>query len=87
MLHGQISNATVGTIQEANKALRFFKNNADVGIKFQKLGSNLDELGFTCMADAAWGTRADGSSQGGYLIFLVSRNMLDGHEGPDILLD
>ena len=87
MLHGQISNATVGTTQEANKALRFFKNNADVGIKFQRLGESLDDLGFICMTDAAWGTRADGSSQGGYLIFMVNQSMLSGQEGPYVLLD
>ena len=86
MLHGQISNPTVATLQEANKALRFFKNNADVGIHFRKLGE-LSDLAFVCMTDAAWGTRDDGSSQGGYLVFLVNKDMLEGKEGPYILLD
>jgi hypothetical protein len=86
MLHGQISNPTVAALQEANKALRLFKNNADVGIHFRKLGE-LNDLAFVCVTDPAWCTRDDGPSQGGYLGFLVKKDMLEGKEGPYILLD
>ena len=41
-LAGMVSKATIGTLQEANKCLRFAKQYCDVGLKFDHLGSCKD---------------------------------------------
>ena len=41
-LAGMVSKATVGTLQEANKCLRFAKQYSDVGLKFEQLSSRAD---------------------------------------------
>ncbi|CAK0816650.1 unnamed protein product [Prorocentrum cordatum] len=62
-------NATVQDLLNANKDLRFLKANADVGLYFgfDKAWSELRVGGYS---DASWASRLDGSSQGGYTIFV-----------------
>eukprot|EP00975_Prorocentrum_lima_P062635 12886703-Prorocentrum_lima.AAC.1 len=44
----------------------------------EKYGAyGMDDVGFVAMSDAAWAVRADGTSQGGFLILLVPRRALD----------
>lgn len=67
LLCGEVTKATVGTLRAANKALRFAKENGDVGLKFFNMGKPKD-LAMVAISDAAWGVRADGQSHGGYLV-------------------
>ena len=71
MLQGKVRCATVGDLKEANKLLRFAKAAKDISLKFPKLDTTKGQLGFLALSDAAWATRVDGSSQGGYLVLLV----------------
>ena len=87
LLMGEMAKGTVQTALNANKALRFFKSNSDVGIDFVPVISDLDDAAFITMTDAAWGVRADGSSQSGYLIFLAHKSVLHDQVGRYVLLD
>eukprot|EP00959_Pyramimonas_sp_CCMP1952_P205799 4303501-Pyramimonas_sp.AAC.1 len=61
--------ATVQDLLDANKDLRVLKANADVGLYFgfDKAWSELRVGGYF---GASWASRLDGSSQGGYAIFV-----------------
>ena len=73
--------------QAANKALRFAKENDDVGLHYQWIG-DLDDLVVIGYSDASFACREDLSSQGGYLITLVHRDMVQkGIPGPYHVLD
>lgn len=87
ILMGQVGKATVNTLQETNKLLRFAKSNSDVGIDLIKAADSLDSVAFVVMTDAAWGVRSDGGSQLGYLIFLTSKTVLDGAKVNYSLID
>jgi hypothetical protein len=91
MLQGEFGTATRRTLLEANKALRFFKTNSDVGLLFRKFDDgythDLTDVGFVATTDAAWATRPDGTSQGGYLIMLVPKECFDGKPTPFMCLD
>ena len=67
LLAGQASKATVATLQAANKALRFAKENSDVGLHYQWLGP-VDDLVIVGYSDASFACSEDLGSQGGYLI-------------------
>ena len=86
LLSGETTRATVGTLRSANKALRFAKENSDAGLKFFNLGTPKD-LAMVAMSDAAWGVRADGQSQGGYLVVLTHQKAIQGEECPYVVLD
>ena len=85
-LAGMVSKATVGTLQEANKCLRFAKQYSDVGLKFEGLGSCTD-LTFVAYSDAAFASRADLTSQGGHLIMMTNHGVTQGQEGQYHLID
>lgn len=88
MLCGRVRDATEEEINETNKALRFFKTNADVGLTFPAdLCTDIKDTMLVTMTEAAWGTRKDNSSQGGYLIFLCSSKVMQGQVGSYALLD
>ena len=53
MLSGEVTKATVKTLEAANKALRFAKSNADVGLDHRKIG-NKDEITFVAYSDASF---------------------------------
>ena len=80
ILCGNVSGASQSVSDAANKALRFSKSNADVGLVFQRLGP-LQELCLLAISDAAWGVRTDHLSQGGFFILLAHRKVLEGE--PD----
>ena len=86
MLAGKVKEATTDTLKEANKILRFAKHNADVHLQFRCLGGP-QELTFIVYSDAAFATRQDYSSQGGYLLLLVHRDGTHGSEGNYNLVD
>ena len=85
-LAGQVSKATVATLREANKTLRYAKSNSDVCLHFTNIGS-LEDLTFLTYCDAAFASRPDNTSQGGYLVMLVHHSVTTGQEGPYNLVD
>ena len=85
-LAGQVSKATVATLREANKVLRYAKSNADVCLHFTNIGSPPD-LTFITYCDAAFASRPDNTSQGGYLVMLVHHSITTGQEGSYNLVD
>ena len=91
MLQGEFGIATRRTLLDANRALRFFKNNSQVSLSYRPLTNgdrhDLTDVGFVAATDAAWATRRDGSSQGGYLVMLVSKECFDGQTSPFMVLD
>jgi hypothetical protein len=60
LLCGETSKATIGTLRQANKTLKFAKENSDVSLTFPKLCKPEDAV-MIAMFDASWGVR---SSQG-----------------------
>ena len=85
-LAGQISKATTSTLDQANKALRYAKENSDVGLEFRHLGSR-EEVTFIAYSDASFASRADLTSQGGYLVAMVHKSVTEGQEGYYNILD
>ena len=85
ILSGSISRGLVKTALEANKLLRFAKENSDVGLTFAPL--RLSELCVVTAFDASFGCRPDGTSQGGYLIMLAPRRILETEEDFYHILD
>ena len=69
-----------------DNTLRFYKQNSDVGLRMKKIGQ-VDDIVFVAMTDAAWGVRADGSSQGGYVILACHKKILDGYESDFSVID
>jgi hypothetical protein len=89
LLQGQIPNATIETIQQANRCLKFAKEFSDIGLHYIKDPNyKNDELPvFIVFSDAALATREDLSSQGGYLILAAHPRVLDGEEVPIQVVD
>eukprot|EP00438_Fugacium_kawagutii_P008129 Skav234370 [mRNA] locus=scaffold2071:53675:57820:- [translate_table: standard] len=85
-LAGQTATATTDTLREANKTLRYAKANSDVCLHFQHIG-NKDDLTMIAYCDAAFASRKDNTSQGGYLIMLTHHDVTTGTVGPYILID
>ena len=75
-LAGDINNATIATLLEANKMLRFAKANSDVGLEYSPLGT-LDELTMVTFSDAAFASRQNHASQGGFLVTMVNKSALE----------
>ena len=87
MLSGQITKATVNTITECNKLLKFAKEHKDVSLYYNYLG-HPSELQLLCFFDAGFTARANGSSQGGYILMLVNRQLFtSGEDGEYHILD
>ena len=70
------SNAKVVNIAEANKILRFAKETADTPLVIRAHGEG-GQIRFGCYTDASWATRPDGSSQGGWLVFIASEDEMN----------
>ncbi|CAK0791252.1 unnamed protein product [Prorocentrum cordatum] len=68
--------ATVQDLLDANKDLRLLKANADVGLYFG-FDRPWSELRVGGYSDASWASRPDGSSQGGYQIFVGPEDELN----------
>lgn len=79
ILQGEIGKATINTMMEANKLLKFAKNNSDVGLTYIKnKNPNPDTNVFIVYSDAALAVRSDLSSQGGYIIATADPRVLQG---------
>ena len=86
MLASNISAGLVQSLQEANKLLKFAKNNSDVKLCYEPLGA-VDSLRLVCQFDAAFGIRRDYSSQGGWITMLINQKAFDGQECPYHVID
>ena len=86
MLAGDVTRAIIKTLQNANKALRMAKTNADVGLEYRYLGEKND-LTMIAYSDASFACRHDLSSQGGYLLVIVNNKVAEGEEGWYNVLD
>ena len=73
------STAKVANIAEANKILRFAKETADTPLVLRAHGED-GQIRFGCYTDASWATRPDGSSQGGWLVFVASENEMNSNK-------
>ena len=77
ILQASASSPTVQDLLTANKVLRFAKEVVqNYVLTLRKHGSSLADLQFGAYTDASWSVRPDGSSQGGYLLFVASANEL-----------
>ena len=86
LLAGQMSAGLVKSITDANKLLKFAKENSDVSLRY----SYLDEpqnLRLACMFDAAFCVRRDNASQGGYIVMLVPESTFHGKESEYHVID
>jgi len=86
LLAGQMSAGLVKSITDANKLLKFAKENSDVSLRY----SYLDEpqnLRLACMFDAAFCVRRDNASQGGYIVTLVPESTFHGKESEYHVID
>ena len=86
LLAGQMSAGLVKSINDANKLLKFAKENSDVALRY----SYLDEphkLRLVCMFDAAFCIRRDNASQGGYIVMLVPESSFHGTESEYHVID
>ena len=80
MLAASSSKGFVKSLLDANKLLKFAKENSDVGLRYRHIGE-VQDLQLVAMVDASFASRGDGSSQGGYIIMLVNKNALEAEEG------
>ena len=85
-LAGQITKAKTSTLDQANKALRYAKENSDVGLEFRYLGDKND-ITFVAYSDASFASRDDLSSQGGYMVAMTNKKVADGMEGHYNIID
>ena len=74
-------------LMELNKVVRFGKNTIQRKLRFIKLESDWKDVIIACFSDAGWATRPTGHSQAGGLLFLASKNLLDGDVAKCNLMD
>ena len=75
------ASSSAPTIQDClntKKTLRFAKEMVkEYVLTLRKHGESFEQLRFGVYCDASWSVRPDGSSQGGYLIFIATASELD----------
>ena len=74
-LQGVQEKGTVADVQMYNKALREMKERK-VCLRFPS-GVSPSDWRILCISDAGWATRANGESQGGYLLCLTTKAMFE----------
>ena len=82
---GSVSRGLVKTALEANRLLKFAKENSDVGLTYVPL--DLGDMRIVTAFDASFGCRPDGSSQGGFLVMLAPKKILETEEDFYHILD
>ena len=86
MTSGSVSTGRAQAVMDANRLLKFAKENADVGLSYPPLGP-VTNLRMITAFDASFCSRPDGSSQGGYLVLLAPRHILETKEDVYHILD
>ena len=71
----KIPHATIFDLLNTNKLIRRVKHENTV-LKFPRF-NNVSNLSIFCFTDASFNNNVDGSTQGGYLVFLVDNNTMD----------
>eukprot|EP00435_Cladocopium_sp_Y103_P052293 s2273_g16.t1 len=71
------ASASVAELLDANKTLRYAKETSDIHLRIRAHG-RLEDLRFGVYSDASWCTRPDGSSQGGWLVFVATEDEING---------
>ena len=79
LLQSRVVNATVETLQAANKVLRKLRQGPSK--LFNKRIPTEDTIHLVAWSDASWANRRDGKSTGGFLIGLCSHKVLQGERG------
>ena len=82
ILASGIPKGDIGLLNELNKTLRFAKSNCESRIHMKKVFNGLDDIYVVAFSDASYAVRPDGSSQGGFFIFLTSKKVLEGRSVP-----
>ena len=77
LLQASINQPFVKDMLEANKCLRFLKEVVQGYTMRIRKHCELEDLRIGVYSDAAWSVRPDGSSQGGMLMFLASKEELE----------
>ena len=75
---GMLATGTVSLLHELNKTLRFAKKASETKLNARPFGKNLSDLCMVAFSDAAFATRHDNSSQGGVVICLCNKSVLNG---------
>ena len=78
ILAADIEKADGHLIQDLNKSLKFAKQNSEFKLTYGKIADDLSESCMVAFSDAAFAVRSDHSSQGGYLLVLTNKKVLDG---------
>ena len=86
MMAGSMTTTTTKHLLEANKILRYAKENNDVGLEYRCLGEK-ENLTFIIFSDTSFGYRPDLSSQGGYLLAMLDKAVAKGAEDHYNVLD
>ena len=86
-LSGEITKATVDTIDRASKVLRMAKANSDAGLRYHALGGDPKEVSFIGYTDASFASRKDLSSRGGFLAMMVHQSLIGGTTGEYNIID
>ena len=84
-LQGVQSQGTVAHVEMYNKALREMKERKLV-LRFPS-NIPIDQWRILCISDAGWKKRANGDSQGGFLLCLTNPKMLAREQAPVWLID
>ena len=84
-LQGVQDKGCVSHVQQYNKALREMKERK-VCLRFPS-NVPIDKWRIICIADAGWGTRSSGESQGGYILCLAHKDILERKRAPCWIVD
>ena len=84
-LQGVQDKGTVAHLQLYNKALREMKERKAC-LRFPA-GIPIEDWRIICIADAGWATRANGDSQGGYLLCMSTPSILQRKRSPCWIID
>ena len=77
-----VNHGTVQTLADCNRLLKFAKEHKDAGLCYNHLGP-AEQLRLVCFFDAGFSSRADGTSQGGYIVMLIHEHLLSSSEEGD----
>ena len=86
MTSGSVATGRAQAVMDANRLLKFAKENADVGLSYPPLGP-VENLRMITAFDASFCSRPDGSSQGGFFVLLAPRHILETKEDVYHILD
>ncbi|CAK0911574.1 unnamed protein product, partial [Prorocentrum cordatum] len=84
-LQSKIPNGTRSLFTAANSIVKLIKQNQHMGLQIHR--HDLIDLAVVTWCDAAWASRPDGNSQGGYLTALAATKAMDGEKAQLTALD